>query len=316
MLGKLKLYLLPIFLLSSIATIFIGVSRAADQTITCNSSGCSGPGTPLFNVANAAPGDSVEKTLEIKNDRSKDIAVTLSSAKESGGDDMLLDVLTVSIKNSDDSLISQTTLANFISGSPVSLGAVSANTTKTVKIDISFNESADNSYQNKTAKFTLFLNATGDDLEEKIVTAGAPFQFGGPPPPPDVKPASLGVIKVARQILGVTTILQEERIEEVLAEETETASCSGRYYPWWAPLIFQAFFSAFYLRRVKKGKEPLVKLALPLLGLALLSQLIHNRLGCNCAVSIWCERYGVFNLGILLFFLYFLLPKKLKKAYK
>ena len=83
--------------------------------------------------------------------------------------------------------------------------------------------------------------------------------------------------------------------QEVKAEES---ICQSEQYAWWLPLVLQLGGSLLYAAyAVNKDKK--FRYLLPIFAVGILSQLVHSFLGCNCATGIWCERYWVFNLGIV-----------------
>lgn len=84
--------------------------------------------------------------------------------------------------------------------------------------------------------------------------------------------------------------------QEVLGE---TTSCEANYYPWWVILVIQLGASLIYVTFVIRAGRTDLLYVIPLAGMAILSQLIHNFLGCNCATGIWCERYWLLNLGVV-----------------
>ncbi len=297
MLAKLKLYLLPLFILSSFVAIFVGISKAADQTITCNSSGCSGAGTALFSESNAVPGGSATKSLAIKNERSKDLSVTLSGTKQSPTDDILLDVVDVDIKNADDSPITSVTLATFLSGSPISLGSISAGASKEIKIGLSFRSSAGNDYQDKKATFDILVSVRGDD-EPSVGGASTTTSTGGGG---GGTPAVFGAATKAfgAKLLGVSA---EAGVQGKETGVVEGLACSDNYYRWWLPLLIQAFLTGLFTKIIKGRKGSLASIFI----LAIVSQLISEFvLRCNCATGIWCPRYWVFNLLVLIISLLF-----------
>ncbi len=81
--------------------------------------------------------------------------------------------------------------------------------------------------------------------------------------------------------------------------EGTTSECTQSSYPWWLPLLIQLGGGFVYVSYVSKRKKQSLIYLTPLLGLAALSQIIHNSSGCNCATGLWCGRYWLLNLGIL-----------------
>lgn len=74
-------------------------------------------------------------------------------------------------------------------------------------------------------------------------------------------------------------------------------ACPGNYYSWWIPLLIQLIVSFIYIWKRWKDKNSWMVVGL----LAIMSQIIHQVLGCNCATGEWCSRYWLLNLIIVLF---------------
>jgi len=160
---------LPLFLLltaTSCLAIFIGISRAADQVITCDSSGCSSPGTALFTVDNAVPGESFKKTFEIKNLRGENLSVSLTASKSAGTDDLILEKIDVKIDESGGGNKYTGTLDSLLNlGTSVPLGIISPSSSKEYEFTLSLQD-VGNDYQGKRANFDLSVSVTGEAVTE------------------------------------------------------------------------------------------------------------------------------------------------------
>jgi hypothetical protein len=100
MVVKFKNLFLVIFVLASSAVFLIGITGAADQTITCDStSGCTGSTGPLFDESNLAPLDTITQTVTAQNHypENRDFAVEIASASFSDSTPSLAQVLTVEV---------------------------------------------------------------------------------------------------------------------------------------------------------------------------------------------------------------------------
>ncbi|MGB6839092.1 MAG: fibronectin type III domain-containing protein [Microgenomates group bacterium] len=84
--------------------------------------------------------------------------------------------------------------------------------------------------------------------------------------------------------------------EEILGEE----ACADEYYAWWLPLVIQAILTFGYLWFIRKREEKAKRWWLIPIVLAMLSQIVHEILSCNCATGEWCSRYWLLNLAILI----------------
>jgi hypothetical protein len=77
------------------------------------------------------------------------------------------------------------------------------------------------------------------------------------------------------------------------------ATCSDPYYPWWLPLVLQLvvimIYYAFFRNRKNQGSWWVMPGVI-----GVMSQIIHQILGCNCGTGDWCKWYWVFNVIIIL----------------
>jgi len=377
-------FLLAVLVLVSSLGLLIKVTRTEDFTVTCDDSGCISPVIAIYNESGVLPGQSFERTMAVENNRSEDVAVKLSAGKKSETNDIFLDVLSVSIRNSDDSLISSSSLADFLNGTKLDLGNITTGTRKSLKIRIDFDQNANNSYQGKKVVFDIYFDVAGDDVGGggggTVVGASAPvctdikpglptnfivsglgaeqviLSWGAPPAPytyflvaysdnsfwppkwgnPDVgnvttyTVSGLGAgsywfwVRAGNDcmpgdfvgpispgaVAGVagTSAVAEGFSPEILgakelggepAPEVKGASCLGKNYLWWLPLIFEAILIlGYYIWLIRKNVFSLRWIIIPLI-LGAISQYLHEVWGCNCATNVWCPRYWLFNLLIL-----------------
>lgn len=164
--SKKFIYLLfSLLLAASMAAMFVGSTTAADQSILCNSLGCTSPGTALFSETNVAPGDTVTKTLEVKNQRSETLTIELSAYKKSGTDDDFLEKVDVSVDEVGGGNKYSGSLGDFLQGSTtVALGSISASSTKEFDITLAL-EDVGNEYQGKGANFDISVDVAGEPDE-------------------------------------------------------------------------------------------------------------------------------------------------------
>lgn len=297
-----KLLIVIIFSFSLFSLIFIKSSRAEDLIIVCDSVGCSSPLIPLFNSPKILPGELFEKSFKVVNSRAKDIDLVLSSSKNSETDEMLLDVLDVSIRNKDNSIIRNLSLFEFLSSTTsTSLGIIPAGLDREYKILISFRPNTNNEYQGKKAKFDIFINVSGDDENSLETISGL---NSSQPVLSEIGGVVAGISTIPRRIrgaiLGATT---EDIGEELAATNTPMVagiSCVDEYYYWWIPLIVEALLFLLLLYISKRNNLKFKYFVLYSFVFTTLSQLIHQKLGCNCATDIWCSKYWIINLLILL----------------
>jgi hypothetical protein len=329
--SKIKSLLVVLVLASSLG-LLVKATRSEDFTVTCSNSGCSSPVIAIFNESGILPGQSFERTMAVENDRSKDIAVKLSAGKKSQTDDIFLDVLSVSIKNSDDSLISSSSLADFLNGTKLDLGNISVGTRKSLKIAINFDQNAGNPYKAKKAVFDIFFDISGDDITSTTnsdvcanlqgIQTSLPdgyhfdgarvncltWELGGPPAPSSVSSAVLGITntikRLGERILGVSVSGEPTVLPKATpTPEVQGISCQADYYRWWLPLVIEVIIFIFYFFWLN-GNKSITRhwLIIPFI-VAAISQIIHEILGCNCATGKWCPRYIFINLIILVVFI-------------
>ncbi|MFH1990531.1 MAG: dockerin type I domain-containing protein [Patescibacteria group bacterium] len=125
-----------------------------------------------FNLSNWAPGDSAQKTIIINNNENFDINLYFK-AKKTLGDDILADVLTITINGQSNHL-------SYLFDNNMTLGSVSSGKSRNYNIAISFDEDASNKYQGKTINFDFIITAEqiGKNNEE-ILSVIIPGGGGG-----------------------------------------------------------------------------------------------------------------------------------------
>jgi hypothetical protein len=171
-LKKIRPFLFVLLTIASFAALFVGVSKAADQTIICGSSGCSGPGEALFNETNIAPGNSITRTLHVSNVANPDscnltmAATTPSVTGRVGSNDFPFRLFTVikdgasdvyGLRDGADKATNTKTLGSLPGDTPISLGPIAAGASKDYNWTVTFDKGADNNYQEATAKFDFSL---------------------------------------------------------------------------------------------------------------------------------------------------------------
>jgi len=118
-------------------------------------------------------------------------------------------------------------------------------------------------------------------------------------------------------VLGVSTDTEKEKQGElgeastqILGDVAGASTCGDKYYPWWLPLLFQAVISVLYYWIIWGNRRDIITLLFPF-SLVVLSQIVHEVLGCNCATGKWCPWYWAFNLIVFVVpALYYLYKKK------
>ncbi|PJA22587.1 hypothetical protein COX59_02585, partial [Candidatus Beckwithbacteria bacterium CG_4_10_14_0_2_um_filter_47_25] len=141
-------------LITAAALLWIPFSRAADQTITCTDSGCSGISDALFNEAGVAPGESVTKSLEIINNHSQTLKLALDPSQNTGTDTDFIESVTVTVTTDKGSRFTGT-LGQFLTAY-IDLEKLESGQRRPVEIALSLAD-AGNEFQGKQAKFSFDL---------------------------------------------------------------------------------------------------------------------------------------------------------------
>ncbi|MCX6704300.1 MAG: hypothetical protein NTZ07_02530 [Candidatus Woesebacteria bacterium] len=119
------------------------------------------PGNAIFDIKNFVPGQSVSKSIDIKNS-GDNTEVFVKGIKRSGsGNPKLENVLGLKITQGS-SVLYDKKLINFLNGDKVSLGKINKNQTKTYTFQVTFESSAGNAYQNKFVKFDMDFSSSGE----------------------------------------------------------------------------------------------------------------------------------------------------------
>jgi len=314
MIKKLFKSILKSFTFALFAFIFFAFASpiqilAADFDVDCNSNSCTQtPSGAIFSETNVYPGWSVTKIVSGVNHSGQEAAFAVEEKNlvSTGG---LSDILLITIKKSGaGSNIYEDNLTNFQNYGYLTLSNVSNSGSQDYDFTVKMQESADNKYQGLTTTFNLNLG-----FELVPLPSSNPSSSPGSPPPGSPGPSPLpspaspsptasGVVAGAatEEVLLESPLPSVEGIiasppPQVQGEKTE---CLWWNYPWWLPLVIQALLTWIYYYWLKKKKVTVWWL--PPVLIALLSQLIHEILGCWCTNSKWCPWYWLFNLIIFI----------------
>ena len=179
MIKKLKPILLTLLTAASLTAMYIGTSRAADHSIVCNSLGCSGPGTALFSETNITPGNSVTKSLEVKNERSENLTIELKAEKKSGTDEDFIKKVDVSVDEVAGANKFSGTMETFLdNATSIPLGTLSASSVKEYEITLGLQD-VDNFYQGKGANFNIAIDMTGEPDQVAGTSVSGPVSAPG-----------------------------------------------------------------------------------------------------------------------------------------
>jgi hypothetical protein len=125
-----------------------------------------------FNLSNWAPGMSDVKSITIENNENFDINLYLK-AKKTSGDDILADVLTITINNKSNHL-------SDLFDDNITLTPVNSGESQNYNIAISFDEDAGNECQNKSINFDFVITAEeigkgGEEIPPVIIPGGGTY---------------------------------------------------------------------------------------------------------------------------------------------
>ena len=305
-----------VFLISIFSFFAVKLTGASDETMICDNGGCSSNNIQLFNELNVLPGDTYSKTIEVQSTRDKDVSLYLSASKQSITDDIFLDVIEVQTYF-DSVIVSTKSLREFLDGTLITLGNLSDNQNKIIEISLYFDKNADNRYQNKFVVFDIFVNITGDD----IVINGVDDNGGGETTLVTTTTDVLG--NSSPLVLGVNNFVKDlEKIvgdlfdnQKINQPEVLGINCEDEYYRWWIPLFVQILLIVLLTYLGFKKNMKIWVFFLIETVFCILSQIVHELLGCNCATGIWCPRYIYLNFGVaLLFLLIYWITSYIKKT--
>lgn len=157
----------------------VGLSQAADQTVTCDESGCSGITGPLFSETNVAPLDSLTHTITARNQytENRTFAIQVEDSSFADSSPSLADVLTVTIteQESATTVYGPQSLTQWKNDGFVTLSSIASGSEKNYDVTVTLAD-VDNEYQNKELTFTLLV---GFDTVEPDSGIGGPTDTGG-----------------------------------------------------------------------------------------------------------------------------------------
>ncbi len=310
--------IISILLALAIGLLFTGGAFAGDLTVTCPPSEGDGDWctispspAPLFNETNWVPGDFATRTIEVINQDLEDSCNLTLNTIENNGEEVSNTPGFASMLFSDISPYFSDTLQNQFFAGNVSLGTINPGVTQIYSWRMTFDPDAGNEFQSSQTTFNFSL-AFSCDLPSQP-TPSPTLSPAGPPMNPNegvsVSPSVLGAFtRVFSPIFGAVSSGEVEEVSIDAAsspsptqegEVQGTSDCTDKDYPWWIPLVIQLILGLGYvLYKTRSGKPNLVRLW-PLLVLAIISQIIHQILGCNCATSEWCRRYVLLNFVVV-----------------
>lgn len=181
---KLKPLMSIVFITTILAIVGIASSQAADFNVTCNASGCTSPGSATFNETSVAPGDSITKYIQVKNNHNETLNLDMTTSKENNTDDIFLDVVDVVVIGLGGRVRFNNTLRQFLTSPTIDLGSINDSGQEKVKIILTLRD-VGNQYQGKQAIFDLpiHINVQGQGGTSDS-SAGEASVIGSPSPSP------------------------------------------------------------------------------------------------------------------------------------
>lgn len=215
------------------------------------------------------------------------------------------------------------TMNQFFNDGQINLSDLSGGQEKQYDMAMKFWQGAGNQYQNKQVKFDLIVGFKGED-EQVVIEGGGTDDSGdgnggdsnggdgdggdggiggatasSPAPVLNISYFPAGRGEVAGE---ATEASPQPSVEQATLEdkpEVKGAAYSPWQSWWWLPLVFQFAITVFYYWLTRKKKIYLWWF-FPMI-ISAISQLVHQFWwGGECADSVWCQRYWLLNLAILL----------------
>lgn len=280
---KLKLFII----FFALTLIFAPTVKAADSEITCDTNGCSDIGA-IFNESNMYPGQNLTKTLKVTNNynEARSFALEIQGSNYSDSTPSMGDAIKITIVDQSGgggTIYGPKSINQWKNDGFTSIGMVDSKSSKTYELKIGF-DNVGNDYKNQKLSFDLKLGFETNDQSSTNNTSST-----STPTP---------------RILGVlTSILDSKITTEIpapLVPQTLGVQCIKDNVPWWIFLVLEFTTSLLILRRAKIKRWKGKKIILSLITIAILSQIAHEIIGCDCQSSVWCQRYLFINAAIFL----------------
>lgn len=160
MLNKVKSLLIVLLIFSTISIFLVGKTGAADETIACDSNGCSGITGPIFSETNLSPDSSITKTLTAQNNypENRDFLLEINTTSFSDSTPAMGDVLSITITEQESSnlVYGPKTLSELKDDGEVTLSNIPSGEERNYDLAVVMDD-AGNDYQGKSLTFDLTL---------------------------------------------------------------------------------------------------------------------------------------------------------------
>lgn len=282
---------------------------AADLTITCNSDSCVSSTENLFNHTNISPGFSIVKTIQVENlntDSSCDLQLYVERAGKKNNPD-LAEKLSVVITRGGETLFGNKgantkSIADMFDQNIINWGSVQANTSAEYIWETNFNTDSGNEYQQSSASFNFSLN----------FVCNTPIENGSNVDGVETTNRGTGLIA---HVLGNISQSEgngqtDENTDNIASEQENSRSdkstdstgsilgteCSESF-PWWIIILLQIASEIAAITAVVLRKTIRKLWLIPVIS-AIIFQIAHYLLGCDCTNDYWCPKYIFINLAL------------------
>ncbi len=230
-----------------------GKAIAADYKVTCDNTGCTGPTTATFYETNLAPGDSITRTISIKNNYGETLNLTLSADKLINTDDPLLPQVSIEIQGLWGRTRFTSTLAELLTTNLVDLGHLFAFSIREISLTLTLSRFG-NTYQASKAWFDIpvSINVQGQARNQGSISTHTSPSSSLPSTlntlPANLLSSSLGQVAGFASPSADTLVSQNQPSH--LLDQLKT------YFRWWPWLILFIpilwwIFLLFRSRRVR-----------------------------------------------------------------
>lgn len=254
--------------------LFPTFTHAADLNITCYQEQkpvVSTSTTPLFQLSNFLPGDTVTKSVAVINN--DNVNPCIISLQGDGNSNVLTDHIQFSI----DSLYSKS-LSDFIDGDNIQIANLLPNQSVNRSITMYFPITASNIVSNRNAAFDIKINSQWGDEQGDVLgdnTNSVNTNDGN-----------------GEDVLAED---KSENQEDVLGTNEDTENTCNEKTLWWVPLVVQILLTIFILTSNRLYLEnTFVKLFLAV-SLGVIAFFVAKQIGCGCQVLTLCKYSWILN---------------------
>lgn len=266
--------LIKAFFLLTFVFLFPTFTHAADLNITCFESQkptVTTSTTPLFQLSDFFPGDTVTKSIEVIN--SDTVNPCTISIQGDGNSNILTDNIQFSITS-----IYSESLSDFINGDNIQIANLQPNQSVTRAITLFFPATANNSLVNKNASFDIKINSQWGNEQGNVLGDSTSF------------------VNKEEQNNVQTENDKNPNQEEVLGTNKDiNDTCHERTF-WWVPLIIQILLTLLILPSKRLYLENIFIKFFITIALGILAFFIAKQIGCGCEIQVLCRYSWILNI--------------------